>query len=115
MNTILRSGLTGLIFLGLPIAAHADSFQNLSEATGDSAEASARIGASGVQIALGAVAVPLALTGMAAEGVGESAQIVADDFWHAANAPLTVDEDIAIAEPLPTLPRTGARDDGQGN
>ncbi|MDJ0921976.1 MAG: hypothetical protein QNI84_12685 [Henriciella sp.] len=83
--------------------AHADSFQNASQAAADSAEASARLVASGVQVTLGATAVPLAASGAVANAGGSAANQIAGDLWDAANAPLTVDDDIAMAQPLPRL------------
>jgi len=84
-------------------AAHADSIQNTSQAAGDSAEASARLVASGVQVTLGAAAIPLSAAGAVTAAGGSTAMHLADDLWTAANTPLKVDNDIAVAQPLPSL------------
>lgn len=88
--------------LSAPVAM-ADSFQNMSDATADSAEASARIVASGGQVALGAVAVPLAGLGALAEAGGEAATDISADLWDVANTPLKVDAAVVVAQPLPDL------------
>ena len=85
-----------------PIAM-ADSFQNMSDATLDSADASARLAASGTQVALGAVAVPLAGLGALAEAGGETATEISADLWDVANTPLKVDDAVVIAQPLPDM------------
>ncbi len=102
---MLKRMLAGLAVGAVVIsgAAHADSFKNFSEATGDSAEAGARVVAAGGQVALGAVAVPLAAAGALAEGAGNAANDIADDMWETANAPLTVDDDVVVAQPLPNV------------
>jgi len=94
--------LIALAVLAAPVAM-ADSFQNMSDATLDSADASARIAASGTQVALGAVAVPLAGLGALAEAGGETATEISADLWDVANAPLKVDDAVVIAQPLPEL------------
>lgn len=106
MKKTITFALIGLTSLGLAGVAGADSFQNLSDATGDSANASGRVVAAGGQVALGAVAVPLALVGAGVESTGNAATEIAGDLWDVANAPLEVDEDIAMAQPLPDVPRT---------
>lgn len=106
MKQTIKLTLIGLTALGLGGLAAADSISNLSEATSDSVEASARVIASGGQVALGAVAIPLALAGATSEGAGSAATTIADDLWKTANAPLKVDDDIAMAQPLPHVPRT---------
>lgn len=95
-----------IMALGIAGVAHADSFQNFSEAAGDSAEASARIVASGGQVAMGAVAIPLAAIGGLTEASGEAATAISDDLWQAANAPLTVDDDVVMAQPAPSVPHS---------
>ncbi len=92
------------ITLMMPVA-HADSIANLSEATADSSEASARIVAAGGQVVLGAVALPLAITGSAANASGTALNESSEVMWDAANTPLRVDDRIAIAQPLPRIPR----------
>ena len=92
--------MTGLVFT---TSAHADSFRNFSEATGDSADASARVVAAGGQVAIGAVAIPLAASASLVEGTGHAANVIADDLWTAANAPLKVSDDVVIAQPPPSL------------
>lgn len=97
--------------IALALPAHADSFGNASEAAGDSLEASARIVAAGGQIALGAVAVPLAAVGAVSEAGGEAATTISEDMWETANAPLKVDDRVVVAQPAPSVPRlpnTGA-------
>lgn len=78
----------------------ADSGQNASNASADSAEASARLAASGVQLTMGAVAVPLVAIGTIAEGTGEA-------LWEAANAPLEVSDEVLTAVPPPALADDG--------
>ena len=101
MKRVLAAGL--IIGLSLTGVAQADSFRNFSEAAGDSAEAGTRIVAAGGQVALGAVAVPLAAVGSLAEGAGTAANGIADDMWTTANAPLVVDRDVVVAQPAPSL------------
>ena len=96
--------LTGSVLL-VALPAHADSFANASEASADSIEASARIVASGGQIALGAVAIPLAASGALAESGGQAATAISKDLWTTANVPLTVDDRVVVAQPAPNVPR----------
>ena len=91
-----------LAVIASPLAM-ADSFQNMSDATLDSADASARLAASGTQVALGAVAVPLAGLGALAEAGGETATEISADLWDVANTPLKVDDAVVIAQPLPEM------------
>lgn len=92
--------------------AFADSFQNASTASGDSAEASARLAASGAQITLGAVAIPLQAIGGLTTVAGESVSEIGEDFWDAANQPLTVSDEVLTAMPPPALRSpAGARED----
>ena len=87
--------------------AFADSFQNASTASKDSAEASARLAVSGVQITLGAVAIPLeAIGGLTAEA-GDSVAWLSGQLWDAANEPLTITEDVLTAVPPPVLSAPG--------
>lgn len=95
--------------LALATATMAQSSANMSEAIGDSAEASTRIVAAGGQIVIGAVAVPLALAGGLSEGTGNVAGSLAEGMWDAANAPLTVDEAVVMPQPAPDVPRTPRR------
>jgi len=90
--------------------AFADSFQNASTASKDSAEASGRLAASGVQVTLGAVAVPLAAVGAVAQGAGDVALTISGDLWDAANQPLEVSGEVLTALPPPDLTGT---DDGE--
>lgn len=85
--------------------AAADSLQNASDATGDSLEASARIVASGGQIVLGAVAIPLTAGGGLSEATGEAAADSGEALWQTANAPLVVDDAVMVAAPPPDVPR----------
>ena len=94
------SALSAFLTIG---AAHADSVNNFSQAAGDSAEASARVIAAGGQVAVGAVALPLAAAGTIVEGTGSAVGELANDLWDAANTPLEVDDDIVIAQGPPTL------------
>jgi hypothetical protein len=92
--------------LAAPLA-HAEqveSLRNASQATGDSLDASARLVASGGQVVLGAVAVPLAAAGGLLEGTGAAADSIATDLWDAANTPLKVDDAVVMASPPPRLP-----------
>ena len=92
--------------------AFADSFQNASTASGDSAEASARLAASGAQITLGAVAIPLQALGGITTAVGESASWVGEEFWETANQPLTVSDEVLTAVPPPSVaPAAQPRED----
>ncbi len=101
MKRILAAGmLAGVPLVGV---SHADSFQNFSEAAGDSSEAGARVIAAGGQVALGAVAVPLVVVGTIAEETGGAANMIGNDIWAAANQPLTVDRDVVVAQPAPSL------------
>lgn len=96
------AGLTA-IAITIPLAG-ADSFRNMSTAVGDSADASARIVASGGQVLVGAVAVPLAAVGGLSEATGQAAGSIASDMWDTANAPLIIDEAVVIAQPAPVVP-----------
>lgn len=89
--------------------AFADSFQNASTASKDSAEASAELAASGVQLTMGAVAVPLALAGAVTAGAGEVALEVSEGLWEGANAPLNVSDEVLTAVPAPALAEGGER------
>ncbi|MAK62295.1 MAG: hypothetical protein CMK09_15100 [Ponticaulis sp.] len=101
MKRILAAALVaGLSFTAV---AQADSFNNFSEAVGDSAEAGSRVVAAGGQVALGAVAVPLAAVGAVVEGAGDTAGNIANDMWGAANTPLQVSDEVVVAQPAPTL------------
>lgn len=84
-------------------AAFADSLQNFSTASADSAEASARLSASGAQITLGAVAIPLQAVGGLTEAAGTATSWLGEEMWEAANTPLTVSEDVLSAVPPPSL------------
>lgn len=84
-------------------SAFADSTQNASGASKDSAEASAKLAASGVQLTMGAVAVPLAVVGAAAAGTGEVALAISEGLWAGANAPLEVSDEVLTALPPPVL------------
>ncbi len=86
-------------------AAFADSAQNLSQAAGDSSEASAQIVAAGGQVALGAVALPLIIGGEITAATGKGAAGGGEMLWDAANAPLKLDDRIALAQPAPQVPR----------
>lgn len=83
--------------------AFADSFQNASTASGDSAEASARLAASSAQITLGAVAIPLQAVGGITTATGDAVSWFAEEFWEAANEPLTISDDVLTAVPPPVL------------
>lgn len=89
--------------------AFADSFQNASTASADSAEASAELAASGVQLTMGAVAVPIGVLGGISVGVGEATLGISAELWEAANAPLDVTGEVLTAVPAPVLTATGAR------
>ena len=108
MKCLIASSAAAICLL-TPVAA-ADSTGNLSEATGDSSQASARIAAAGGQVALGAVALPLRLGGDVTAGIGEAAGNAGEAMWEAANAPLKVDDRVAIADPAPRVPRLPAGD-----
>lgn len=101
----MKRNIGTALVVGLFIAApaSADSVRNLSIAGGDSSEAAARVSAAGGQVAIGAVAVPLAAVGTIAETAGGAANDIAIDLWDAANTPLVVDRDIVIAQPAPDL------------
>lgn len=101
MKRILVAGL--LAGVSITATAQADSLQNFSEAGGGSSEAGARVVAAGGQVALGAVAIPLSAVGTIAEEGGGVVNVIAGDLWTAANVPLTVDRDIVVAQPAPSL------------
>lgn len=93
------------LLLATPASAEqVESLRNGSQATGDSLEASARLVASGGQVVLGAIAVPLAASGAILEGTGQAADAIASDLWDAANTPLKIDDAIIMAAPPPQLP-----------
>jgi len=96
------AALAGLAFTG---AAMADSLGNMSQAVGDSADASARIVAAGGQVALGAVAIPLAGIGGLSEATGSAATHISNDLWSAANAPLKIEDTVVMAQPAPRVPQ----------
>lgn len=96
--------------IALALPSQADSLGNASQATADSLEAGSRVVAAGGQIALGAVAIPLAAAGTIAEGGGQAATDISGDLWEAANAPLQVDERVVIADPAPNVPRTAPQE-----
>jgi len=108
MKRILKVGVISTILsVGIIASAHAqDSFRNLSDAAGDSAEAGGRLVAAGGQVAIGAIAVPIASAGTVVAGAGSAAIVVADGMWDAANAPLIVDEEIVISQPAPNVEPT---------
>jgi hypothetical protein len=83
--------------------AFADSFGNASAASADSAEASARLAASGVQVTMGAVAIPLTAVGGLTMEAGEATFDLGLDLWDAANAPLEVSDEVVTALPPPVL------------
>ena len=74
-----------------------DSVQGSSEALADSVEASAQLSAAGVKLTMGAVAIPLGVAAGSVELTGESAGLIANELWTAANAPLVIDDEIIIA------------------
>ncbi|MEM9738965.1 MAG: hypothetical protein AAF829_03785 [Pseudomonadota bacterium] len=101
----LRLSLVAAAALALTLPAQADSLGNASQAAADSAEASTRIVAAGGQIAMGAVAIPLAAAGAIAEGGGQAATKISDDLWETANTPLKIDDRVIVAQPAPIVPR----------
>ena len=102
---ILALPLALMIAIGLIASAHADSFENTSQAAGNSVEASAELAAAGSQVALGAVAQPLSAAGILVESTGHASIEAGADSWDAANAPLTIGDDIVLAQPAPVVPR----------
>ncbi len=106
LKSLLAAG--ALAAFAVPVA-HADdggSGANMSEALIDSADASARIVASGGQVMMGAVAVPLALAGGLSEATGAGVTDISETLWDGANAPLVVDDAVVMAQPAPSVPRT---------
>lgn len=101
MKYVVATALISPFVLGA--VAQADSLNNFSEAVGDSADASARIVASGGQVVIGATALPLALAGTGLEGAGQLSKDMANELWGTTNTPLKIDEDIVIAQTPPTL------------
>lgn len=97
----------------LATPASGDSLGNASQAVGDSADASARIVASGGQIALGAVAIPLAASGALTEATGEAATEISEDLWATANAPLKVDDRVIVPQAAPNVPRLPQTGEGE--
>ncbi len=115
---MLRRPLTAYCVATLVVAtltaegAFADSFQNASTASGDSAEASTRLAASGAQLTLGAVAIPLQAADELSTAVGEASSWVGEDLWETANEPLTVSNEVLTAVPPPALtPPTSPREE----
>ncbi|MEL6753432.1 MAG: hypothetical protein AAFO57_05350 [Pseudomonadota bacterium] len=105
-----RLTLLGASAIALAGPAFADSLGNASEASADSAEAGLRLVASGGQIALGAVAIPLAASGAIAEGTGQAASDISDELWETANSPLKVDDRVVLAQPAPNVPRVSSEE-----
>lgn len=95
-----------------PVAA-ADSAQNFSDAAGDSSQASAQIVAAGGQVALGAVALPLTIGGEITAAAGQGVADAGEALWDVANAPLKVDDRVALAQPAPDVPRLPAQAGGE--
>lgn len=85
--------------------AFADSLENFSIAVGGSAQASVELLASGAQVTVGAVAVPLEISGAVLDGSGHLSTEFANELWAVANAPISVDDDIVIAQEPPSLYR----------
>jgi hypothetical protein len=79
------------------LPASADSGAKVSNAAANSAEASAELTAEGAQLALGAVAVPLAAAGATFNGVGDASGEVAAASRELANKPLDITDDVVIA------------------
>ncbi len=100
--------LAALSGLTITTTATADSLGNMSKAVGDSADASARIVAAGGQVALGAVAIPLAGIGGLSEATGSAATHISNDLWSAANAPLKIEDTVVMAQPAPNVPHRPA-------
>lgn len=114
MSKSIYAGLA-LIAVSGASAANADSFKNMSQAVGDSAEASSRVIAAGGQVTLGAIAVPLSAIGAISEATGEAATAISGDLWDVANAPLTISDEVVIAQAVPTVPRTPAQTRDEDN
>lgn len=110
----MKPALLASTALALMVAspATADSLRNASQAVGDSADAGSRIVAAGGQIALGAVAIPLAASGALTEASGKAATEISEDLWATANAPLTVDDRVVMPQPAPNVPRLPETGDG---
>ncbi len=90
---------------GVSLPAAADSLRNTSAATSDSVDASTRLAASSGQIVLGAVAVPLKISGAVTETIGKGATEAGHALSEAANAPLEVSDETLVAQPPPRFDR----------
>lgn len=97
------------------------SFRNAStgseasaEASERAAEAAAILSASGVQVSMGAVAVPLALSGAGVEAAGASVGALGDALWDGANTEITIDDAVIVAAPPPNVPADPAAPAPQG-
>ncbi len=103
VRRLLKAGIALPVLMLAAQPALADSGQNASNAAAGSAEASAELVAAGGQVALGAVAVPLAVAGGALWFAGEGALEIGSAAWEAANAPLEVCDEVIMAVPPPKL------------
>lgn len=80
--------------------ASAASNQSLA-ASEQSVQAAALMTASGLQVAMGVTALPLASAGAVLDGAGQASTGMATALWEGANATLVVDDAIMVAGPAP--------------
>jgi hypothetical protein len=120
---------SAFILMALATPALADSVDNLSDASKDSATAVAEIAEAGVRTVVGVAALPASVAaggsvvaGAIVEGVGDSTVQVglgaahgADEMARFANAPLSVSDDVVVGPPpqgapnVPAAPKAAAR------
>jgi hypothetical protein len=99
----LSLGLSmGLSFYGQAMAQ--DSATDVSQATGDSVVASAKLTAAGVKAVAGVVALPVISVGVITESAGHITADSGQAVWTAANTPLDVSPETVVAQPVPTVP-----------
>ncbi|WAC46870.1 hypothetical protein OVA03_09080 [Asticcacaulis sp. SL142] len=90
-----------------------DSVTNTSDASGESAVATAQLTSAGVQVASGVVAIPVVIAGSAAESTGMVARSSGEALWEAANTPLEVSPETVVAQPAPQVPYDAKTQAGQ--
>jgi hypothetical protein len=90
---------------GMTLGAYAqDSLGNVSTASGDSLEASARLAEAGVKTVVGVVALPFVAVGAIAESGGGAVRQSGEAVWDSANGPLEIGNDTVIAQGRPSVP-----------
>lgn len=91
-----------------------ESAQNASDGSEQSAqgseqlaEAAAVLTGSGIQVVMGAAALPIASAAVTLDSAGEVTMGVADVMWEGANAPLVIDDAVIMAGPAPDAAMAG--------